>query len=60
MDYAKAYQIIRDARDGKIVELELDEHRGKVVWEADVMKGGTEYEVTVDARNGKVLENEAD
>lgn len=60
VDYAKAYEIIRDARDGKIVELELDEHRGKVVWEADVMKGGTEYEVTVDARNGKVLENEAD
>lgn len=60
MDYAEAYDMVREARDGKVVELELDDHSGKVAWEADVMKGGTEYEVTIDARSGKVLENEAD
>ncbi|GAA2656924.1 hypothetical protein GCM10010412_027240 [Nonomuraea recticatena] len=43
---------------GKITELSLDRHQGKVVWEADVMgSDGTKQEVRVDAKDGTVTKN---
>ncbi|MEU4541797.1 PepSY domain-containing protein [Nonomuraea dietziae] len=43
---------------GKITELSLDRHEGKVVWEADVTgSDGTKQEVKVDAKDGTVTKN---
>ncbi|MCS0601193.1 PepSY domain-containing protein [Streptomyces sp. LP11] len=46
---------------GTVTGAELDDHRGKPVWEVDVTDAkGTEHEVTVDAANGKVTHTETD
>lgn len=61
LDYEDAVKKILGARDGSITELELDDHRDGVVWEADVHTDGQQkYEVKVDASSGEVVENEAD
>lgn len=60
LDYEDATKKVLGAHDGRITELELDDHRGGVVWEADVHTDGQKYEVKVDASSGEVVEDEAD
>ncbi len=46
---------------GSLVEIELDDHHGNIVWEADVISGEhVKHEVVIDAVTGAVLENEVD
>ncbi|HET7304209.1 MAG TPA: PepSY domain-containing protein [Segeticoccus sp.] len=60
-DYRQAARKIASAvPGGHITELGLDSHRGKTVWEADVIMDGTKHEVTLDAKTGKVVLNRAD
>jgi uncharacterized membrane protein YkoI len=40
---------------GFVLELELEQKRTALVWEADVASGNREYDVTIAARSGKVL-----
>lgn len=45
----------------KVTELDLDTHRGKTVWEADVYDASnTKHEVKLDAAGGKVVADETD
>ncbi|WP_347352646.1 PepSY domain-containing protein [Intrasporangium sp.] len=57
LDYRKAAAAVLAARPDTITELNLDDHRGTIVWEADVTSSGTTYEVLIDAGSGKVLQN---
>lgn len=59
LDYRAAAKKVLEARAGTITELNLDDHRGKIVWESDVHEGGTKYEVKVDAADGRVVANKA-
>ncbi|MFE3450511.1 PepSY domain-containing protein [Nonomuraea sp. NPDC059194] len=44
--------------DGKVAELSLDRHMGKVAWEATVLGAdGAENEIYVDAKDGTVIKN---
>lgn len=58
--YQAAAKKILTARAGRITELNLDEERGRVVWESDVHHAGTKYEVKIDAATGKILKNAPD
>lgn len=60
LDYKAAARRILGTRSGKITELNLDDYRGGIVWEADVHDNGTKYEVKIDAASGKVVKNERD
>ncbi len=60
LDYAKAGTAISTVRSGHITELELDDHYGKVVWEADVRTDDGKFKVKIDAGNGAVLDNRRD
>lgn len=60
LGYRAAAKKILAARHGRMTELNLDEERGRVVWESDVHHGGTKYEVTIDAASGKVIKNRPD
>lgn len=59
IDYRAAAAKARAAvRDGKITELNLDDHRGTTVWESDVTDtSGTKHEVRIDAASGALLAN---
>lgn len=60
LDYQQAYAAIHKARPGRLVELDLDDHDGAIVWEATVMVQGQEYEVRINAKDGRVSKNELD
>jgi uncharacterized membrane protein YkoI len=60
LDYKAAVKKVLAARTGRITELNLDDHRGQIVWEADVHRASTKYEVEIDAASGKVVHNNAD
>ncbi|GAA3472576.1 hypothetical protein GCM10018965_071290 [Nonomuraea roseola] len=50
-----AEKVAGSVPEGKITELSLDRHEGKVIWEADVTgSDGSKHEVRVDAKDGKV------
>ena len=59
IDFARAAAIIRkQVANGTITELNLDDRRGSVVWEADVIDtSGTKHEIAVDAVDGTVVAN---
>lgn len=59
LDYKQAAGKIAEAvRDGRITELNLDSHRNKIVWEADVVTpDGNKQNMTVDATNGTVTKD---
>ncbi|MDL4772773.1 PepSY domain-containing protein [Actinomadura xylanilytica] len=55
----QAADAVQKAAPGVIEELELDDEKGRTVWEADVLTAdGTWREVTLDANDGKVISNE--
>lgn len=60
LDYKAAAKKILAARSGKITELNLDDSRGQIVWEADVHHFGTKYEVKINASSGKIIKNKPD
>lgn len=60
LDYQAAAEKVIAARAGRITELNLDESRGKIVWEADVHRSGSKYELTIDAASGNVVKNKPD
>lgn len=60
LDYRVAAKKVLAARQGRLTELNLDDYRNKIVWEADVYRSGTKYEVKIDAATGKVIKNSAD
>ncbi|MDN5797383.1 MAG: PepSY domain-containing protein [Intrasporangium sp.] len=46
---------------GHLVELDLDESHGKIVWEADVITDGpVKHDLKIDAITGKVIEHETE
>ncbi|MEV4063141.1 PepSY domain-containing protein [Nonomuraea dietziae] len=50
-----AEKVAGSVPEGKITELSLDRHEGKVIWEADVTgSDGSKHEVRVDAKEGTV------
>lgn len=60
LDYAQAARKALAARAGTVTELDLDDHRGMIVWEADVTRAGVKYELVIDAATGKVISNKPD
>ncbi|WP_347351470.1 PepSY domain-containing protein [Intrasporangium sp.] len=51
----------RTVSGGRVVELELDDSHGAVIWEANVITTGpVRHELEIDARTGKVLEHETE
>lgn len=47
--------------ESRVIELELDEEHGRLVWEVSVITADSdEYELDIDASNGDVLKNEYD
>ena len=57
LDYATAAEKVVAAVPGaRIVELNLDDRRGRTVWEADLVgPDGTKHEVKLDAASGAVV-----
>jgi hypothetical protein len=49
--------IKRETEGGKILEIEKERHRGKVVYECEYIKDKHRWEITV-AENGKLLKKE--
>lgn len=46
---------------GKLLELEIDDHRGGAVWEGEIMAPNhQQHELVVDAVTGKIIEHEID
>lgn len=45
----------RAVPQGKVKEIELENHRGSVVYEVEIVVGEVEFEVIVDAGNGELL-----
>jgi len=62
LDFRAAAKKVRSVVNGaRITELELDTHRGTVVWEADLVVGdGKKYDVKIDAKSGKVVQKKVD
>jgi uncharacterized membrane protein YkoI len=46
--------------NGKAVNADLDSHRGKVVFEVEVLSNARLFDVMIDAADGKVLELKED
>ena len=57
---ARAKEIALSHANGKIVEFELDEDDGRLVYEIEIIGNGYEYEIELDAYTGEVLEFEKD
>ncbi len=56
LDVRAAVDAITKAVDGRVTELNLDDHSGTVVWEADVIDSANAlHEVSVDAATGDVV-----
>ncbi len=62
LTYRDAALVVADTvTDGRITELNLDDYRGKTVWEADVLSGaGPKHALKIDARTGEVLVDKSD
>jgi len=45
----------RAVPEGRVKEVELENHRGSVVFEIEIVNGEVEFEVIVDAGNGELL-----
>ncbi len=62
IDYAKAIELMLAAvPGGSIVEIELDDHHGRVSWEGDVIAPNhAKHEIIIDGITGDILENEID
>lgn len=60
LDFAQAVDKITGTRPGRITELELDDHRNTLVWEAEVRSTDGKYKVKIDAADGSVVENRRD
>lgn len=62
LTYADAIDAILDVHPGAtLVELELDEEHGAVVWEAEIVTSDhVEYDLEIHASTGEVLKNEID
>lgn len=45
---------------GKVIAIELDDHRGRMVWEVHVVTGSAVVELTLDARTGEIVDTETD
>jgi len=51
----EAAAIARRARPGTVVETELEEEDGYLVWEVEVVAGDKELKLKIDAGDGRVL-----
>ncbi|WJY00365.1 PepSY domain-containing protein [Curtobacterium sp. 458] len=61
LDVTEAAAKVVDVAPGTVTELGLDDHRGAVVWEADVRgSDGTKHSVRIDAGSGAVVTNTVD
>lgn len=61
LDFDKAQEIVlKEAKQGKLVNLELDGKKNKVYYEATVLDGETEKEYKIDGNNGKVLKTSSE
>lgn len=60
LSYADAIDVVLEQYPGAtVVELDLDEEDGAVVWEAEVVTADhVKYEMEIDAVSGKILQNE--
>jgi len=45
---------------GRVFDMELDNERGRLVWELDVASSGKAYDVTINARTGKMVSKKID
>jgi uncharacterized membrane protein YkoI len=56
LDYRQAVSAVTQALPGRVTELNLDNHNGTTVWEADVSdSGNTKHEVSIDAASGDIV-----
>ncbi|MCP3740526.1 PepSY domain-containing protein [Rossellomorea sp. BNER] len=53
----KAIEIAQKAKQGNVVEIELDDHQ---YYDIEMKNGKEEIELKIDANNGKILEEETD
>ena len=61
LDVRDAVAAVTDRHDGTVTEIGLDDHRGTVVWEADVRDtAGTAHSVRLDAGSGDVVTDQVD
>lgn len=61
LDVERAVRALTDLHDGAVTEIGLDDHRGAVVWEGDVVDAsGTKHSVRVDAGSGDVVTDRVD
>ena len=51
--------ILKEAKGGKVEEIEREKEDGKVIFDADIVVDGKKFELKV-AENGKLLSKEAD
>ena len=56
----QAKKIALNKVNGKIVEFELDEDDGRLIYEIEIKKDGREYNLEIDAYTGKIIEFEID
>ncbi len=53
---SKAIEIANEALPGKVIEAKLENERGYLVWEVEIVKAsGKEIELMIDAGNGRLL-----
>lgn len=57
---SRAGEIAKGVASGKVVEVELQDKNGVVLYAVEINNGGTETEVRVDALTGKVLGTETE
>lgn len=61
LDFDKAQEIVlKEAKQGKLINLELEGKKNKVYYEATVLDGETEKEYKIDGNNGKVLKTSSE
>lgn len=56
-----AMDIAREQVPGEIVKVELEESRGILIYEVDIINAqGIQYEIDIDARTGRILNMKVD
>lgn len=58
VDFKQAKEIaLKEAKTGKLVQIELENKKNKPVYEVTILDGNTEKEYKIDANSGKLLKN---
>lgn len=58
IDFKQAKETaLKEAKKGKIVQIELENKKNKPVYEVTILDGNTEKEYKIDANSGKILKN---